>query len=130
LRQLLLAMALIITACATDTSTGETSSTYEKINFAGEKATADERAKCEAVGGIVRRAGRAGFENCIQNLPDAGEVCSDAKDCLGRCVIPAQEGRSYQPGDTATGICEATDDVFGCTTLVNNGKVEGTLCVD
>lgn len=130
MRIALLGLAIVFVACATENPIDENRTSYQKINFDGKIATAEERASCEAVGGIVRRAGRAGYENCIQNLPDAGETCSDASDCLGRCIIPQQEGRSYEPGDMATGICEATDEVFGCTTLVNSGKIEGTLCVD
>lgn len=101
---------------------------YHPITFAGATATADERAECESAGGIVRPGGLAQSEICEQHLPDAGQTCSSASNCLGRCVLL---GSDIPPrGTAATGTCEATDVVFGCITLVENGAVEGTLCVD
>lgn len=104
--------------------------TYEKISFAGEKATDAERAKCDAVGGKVMRTGMAGWEHCIQDMADAGETCSDSSECTSKCLIPPQESREYSPGEAATGVCAQTDTIFGCVTFVTDGKAEHTLCID
>ncbi|HAW56294.1 MAG TPA: hypothetical protein DCX29_15820, partial [Hyphomonas sp.] len=50
---------------------------YEKIQFAGEKATGAERAACESAGGRVARDGMRGWEQCIQPFEDAGKACAD-----------------------------------------------------
>ncbi len=129
-KQILIGSLVLLGACSTQTTTPETVSEYQKISFEGEKATAAERAACEAVGGLVRRAGMAGYEHCIQDMADSGKVCSDTSDCVARCIIPPQEGRNYQPGEKATGVCAPTDEIFGCITKVSNGMVEPTLCID
>ena len=104
---------------------------YERITFEGTLATPQERARCESVGGLVRRAGLLGAENCIQNLPDAGAICGDALECLGRCVFETPPGiRPPAPGTPVTGVCEATDEVFGCKAFVNQGRLAPTLCID
>jgi len=125
-----LAAVLVLSACAAEESTAPAETAYQKIDFAGEKATSDERSACEAVGGTVRRAGLRGWEHCIQDMPDAGKTCSDSSECVARCTIPIQEGREYSPGEPATGACAQTDEVFGCFTRVSGGKAEPTLCVD
>ena len=58
---------------------------YEKIQFAGEKATGAERAACESAGGRVARDGMRGWEQCIQPFEDAGKACADNADCIGQC---------------------------------------------
>ena len=126
---ILLASAIALAACANTESSDAESSDYQQINFSSKTATASERAFCESVGGIVRPAGMAQFDHCIQNLPDAGKACTDAKECLGRCAIPSDQ-EAPDSGASSSGVCEATDEHFGCTALVNDGKYEGTLCVD
>lgn len=102
---------------------------YKRIRLEDMKATAVERQACEALGGTITRVGRIGGEECIQDLPDAGKPCSDEIDCLGRCVL--NPGISEPELGTPTqGVCEATDNEFGCTTLVAEGKISGTICVD
>ncbi len=60
---------------------------YEKIQFAGEKATGAERAACESAGGRVARDGMRGWEQCIQPFEDAGKACADNADCIGQCRL-------------------------------------------
>ena len=103
---------------------------YQKISFNAVTASVQEQQACEAVGGSVRQAGRLGAEHCIQQLPDAGKVCSDQSDCLGRCVLTDPDAHKMKADTPMQGVCEASDDIFGCTTLINGGKVEGTLCID
>ena len=128
----LTSLALVFGACVTENSgeTGSVTSEYEKITFTGMKATSAERQLCESVGGTVRPAGKLQAEHCIQNLADAGKACLNTSDCLGRCVIEGNGADGLDFGSPAEGVCEATDEQFGCTALVDGGKYQGTLCVD
>ena len=122
-------MAFMMTACASSNE-DSTPAEYQPITFSGQTATAKERAQCEAVGGQVQRAGKQGHDHCIQDLPDTGQTCLNQSECLGRCVLPSGADENLMPGTKISGLCEATDKVFGCTALVNGGIYEGTLCVD
>jgi len=108
---------------------GSTVPPYERIQFASQFATPDERARCEAAGGTVERAGRAGWERCVQTFPDAGKACSGSADCLGECRL-AEFGDTPEPGTPVAGVCQANDAPFGCHTVVEDGKVLHSICVD
>ncbi|MEZ5954470.1 MAG: hypothetical protein R3C13_09225 [Hyphomonas sp.] len=132
---LALACAGLLAACealrdyhANNPVYGSSSPPYESIRFAGEVATPDERATCEAAGGQVRREGLLGFERCIQTYPDAGKTCSDSADCLGECRLPPDSG--IPAGEPGTGTCQVTDSPFGCYALVKDGIVRPASCVD
>lgn len=129
---LLILASAALSACVNpgaETPTGDTGepAAYERISFAGEKATTAERAICEAAGGEVRRDGLAGWEQCIQTPPDAGQACSDSSDCLDRCMLV---GEFTEYGAPATGQCSQSDSPFGCFQTVENGRAEPALCVD
>lgn len=100
---------------------------YEPITFEGQTATPEERARCEAAGGEVRPAGRAQFENCIQTFDDAGESCSDASDCTGRCLVV---GEMVEGGTEVSGQCAADDERFGCYQTITGGVADAGICVD
>lgn len=103
---------------------------YVPIKFASKKATPTELKLCEALGGIVKPTGKAQYEQCVQTYSDAGESCNDASECFGRCVLTGNV-KEIMPGSVVnTGVCEADNIRFGCTSLVNDGKFEGTLCID
>lgn len=102
---------------------------YEKIQFAGETATAAERAECKAAGGEVARDGMLGWEQCIQTFPDAGKVCSDNSDCLGQCRLTATDEMADWDAEVS-GTCQATDTPFGCYSTVEQGRATPMLCVD
>lgn len=113
---------------------GDTASTdaapaaYERIVFAASKATPAERAACEAAGGAIQPSGKLQWENCVQPFSDAGKACSGDADCVGECRY---EGAvELPPGAAVTGTCQVTDARFGCNTVVENGKIAHTLCVD
>lgn len=89
------------------------------------------RAACLAKGGVVQRAGLAGFERCTLRYADAGKACRGKKDCLGRCLLDAKHPpRTLQANARLRSICEATDNSFGCQTLLENGRNAGTICID
>lgn len=100
---------------------------YAYVPVAGQFATPQERAACEAAGGTIQPAGLAGYESCIQSYADGGQSCSDASDCIGRCM---NYGDFADFGDPVTGQCEASDSPFGCAQEVNGGTAEAALCVD
>lgn len=102
---------------------------YEKIQFAGEMATAAERAECEAAGGSVARDGMRGWEQCIQTFADAGKACTDNADCLGQCRLSLGDDMP-EAGKPITGKCQATDSPFGCYATVEDGRATPALCVD
>jgi len=77
----------------------------------------------------VQRAGRLGAEYCIQPYPDAGKACVGESDCLGKC-LQKDIGADTAPGTHAEGICQADTNDFGCKTIIEGGKIKGTLCVD
>ena len=129
MRAILFAGLLLLGACAASSSSGEAASNYTPISFAAAQATPAEKASCEKAGGEVRRAGRRGNERCVQPYPDAGKVCADLSDCLGRCLL-TPEISDPVPGTDAAGQCQADDDDFGCVTLIEGGKIKGTICVD
>lgn len=128
---LLSASFILLAACAVPGETtpddGHAGTTYERITFEGEVATPAERARCEAAGGTVQRAGMLGWENCIQTFADGGEACSDSSDCMGEC---RNTGEFAEAGTPATGQCTVNDNVFGCYQTIENGRAGGALCVD
>lgn len=98
---------------------------YAPVPVAGEVATPSERAACEAVGGMIQPAGLLGWENCIQSFPDGGQTCSDAADCIGRCMNTGE----FVDGP-AVGQCEFNDNPFGCHQEIIGGIAQAALCVD
>jgi len=102
--------------------------TYAAIEFAGQTATPEERAACEAVGGVIQPSGKLQWENCVQTFADAGKACAGEADCIGECRYEA-EGE-HVGGTEVTGTCQTTDARFGCRTVVEGGKIAHTICVD
>lgn len=102
---------------------------YERIQFAAQFATPDEKARCEAAGGMIRKGGRLGWEQCVQSFADAGKACSGSEDCLGECRLPDTAG-ALSPGTPAQGFCQADDLRFGCHTTIESGKVARSICID
>ena len=125
------ASLLFLAACAVPGETApddaNPATPYERITFEGEVATPAERARCEAAGGTVQRAGMLGWENCIQTFTDGGKTCADSADCMGECRIT---GDFVEVGAPATGQCTRNDKVFGCYQTIENGRAGGALCVD
>jgi hypothetical protein len=124
------ACALALSACAflaPPEAPAPRTPAYQRVDIAGEAATAAERAACEGVGGSISRAGLLGREHCLQTYPDAGKTCSGESDCLGTC---RHEPDASAMGKAATGTCQVTDVPFGCYAMVEGGIVGPVLCVD
>lgn len=94
-------------------------------------ATADEAATdaaCAARGGLgLARIGKAQTLTCIIRYADAAKACTDGAQCLGqRCMGDAKDEAATAP---VAGHCVATNDPFGCQTIIRAGKA-ATICVD
>ena len=91
---------------------------------------ADERAEaaaCPGRGGRLDRVGKLQALRCIETYADAGKACTDGAQCLGkRCVGDFEDASATTP---ATGTCVATNNPFGCQTIIQSG-VARTICVD
>ncbi|WP_340691600.1 hypothetical protein [Hyphomonas sp.] len=130
----LITSAAILAACVTaptpnDTDAVTVPASHETIRFDDKRATRVERAACEAAGGKVGPGGMLGFDQCVQPYADAGAACKSAEDCLGRCLLsPDSDDEPGQP--TEDGVCQTTDSAFGCMTEVDDGTVQGSLCID
>lgn len=85
-----------------------------------------DRNTCLKTGGIVERAGLLGAERCTRPYSDAGQVCSDSAQCEGQCRTTSD----VPFGSPVTGICQPSDNPFGCFAEVNNGVAGPGLCVD
>lgn len=91
----------------------------------GALSVADKLA-CVQSGGFVERAGMLGAERCTKQFSDAGLVCTDSGQCQGQC----RGTLDTDMGVDVTGVCQATDNPFGCFTEVLGGKAGPGLCVD
>jgi hypothetical protein len=116
MRIVLAALVLLaLTACA---PMGDGPSTGPAVDVAA----------CTANGGKVKPVCRMQKPACIFDYADAGKACSDSDQCQGRCV--AAEGAMPEGGVAAKGVCEADNDVCGCSTEIVGGKAVAGRCVD
>ena len=82
---------------------------------------------CASKGGHFARVGKLQALRCIVTYADAGKACSDGAQCLGqRCMGETKDEAATAP---VAGHCVATNDPFGCQTIIQAGKAV-TLCVD
>ena len=84
--------------------------------------------QCLLEGGKWNLTGIFGNPACIRQAKDAGKACQDSTDCeFKRCVY---RGATLPPNSPATGVCVETNNMFGCSTPIRNGRVLGRICVD
>ena len=82
---------------------------------------------CQAAGGTLQRLGRLQREQCVIPYADAGKACSRKSDCTGQCLA----GAEVAAGSVATGTCQRdVRQSFGCRQRIDDGKAQGTICVD
>lgn len=122
MRIVLLIMALLMSACVAG------SATVQKVTIAAQSATPSERAACTRSGGMIERAGRAGFERCTYPYADGGNICRDSRDCDGQCR--AKDSQMPNTSHPITGQCQVDDNPFGCYGDVINGRMDAMICVD
>ncbi len=82
---------------------------------------------CQAAGGNLQRLGRQQREQCVIPYADAGKACSRKSDCTGQCLASGE----VAAGSVATGTCQRdASQNFGCRQRIEDGKAQGTICVD
>lgn len=98
---------------------------FERITLSQPPTEAETRACADADGDVVR-AGLLGQFHCRQALPDAGRACTGRQDCAGECLAPD----TAPPGAPAAGACQAQTPLFGCYSVIEDGRATPPLCVD
>ena len=76
-----------------------------------------EAAACTERGGRIAVAGLLGGRFCAERLADAGQACTRAADCIGRCEA-----------DTRT--CQTHADPYGCHEFLDADGNVVALCAD
>lgn len=120
---LLLLLAFALNACAPATSgssDGAVSAT----------AIPNDEQSCRVAGGAWRPVCMMGKSACVVAYADAGKTCRDGDDCEGKQCRYEGKQTTNMDGKEATGKCVANSDPCGCFTLVQDGKIQGTLCAD
>jgi hypothetical protein len=111
----------------------------ERPSLNGDRTlSAQDRAKCVAAGGFVRREGMMQVEACLRRFRDGGKSCGDGSECLSKeCLyqpslpLESKRGRSASGSSTGLrGVCASDNSGFGCKQFVKEGKLTGGLCVD
>ncbi len=118
MRLLIAALALLAASC---------SPMAEQVSGAGTPGQSAEAA-CAARGGSLQPVGRMQSIQCVIRYADAGKRCTDGDQCGGDCLLA--EINSVPAGAAAVGQCAPTSNRFGCATRVEDGKADGTLCID
>ncbi len=82
---------------------------------------------CRAAGGTLQPLGRLQRVQCVIPYADAGKACSSKRDCSGQCLATGEA----EAGVVATGTCQRdVSQNFGCRQRIEDGKAQGTICVD
>jgi hypothetical protein len=93
-----------------------------------ESVTPADAATCRRAGGVVRAVGRRQTLQCVIRYADVGKSCSSGSQCSGDCrTLPGVEAA---PGQQVAGSCQPDSDRFGCSTKVENGRAQSTICID
>lgn len=126
MREIFLGLTVFFAACVAPT---EEPASHEDPSGVTMTLSSEQRAACEASGGIVERAGLLGAERCTRTFSDAGSACKSSDDCEGQCrAEPGTEPEGFL--QLAKGVCQANDNPFGCFANVENGTLGPMLCVD
>lgn len=121
-----LVLAALLAACSSTPPVADTA-TAAPAPEASEAYREARDVDCQAAGGTLQRLGRLQREQCVIPYADAGKACSRKSDCTGQCLATG-EGVA---GAVATGTCQRdASQNFGCRQRIDDGKAQGTLCVD
>ena len=94
---------------------------------AQESRLTDTEHACTDAGGVWAARGLLRTYGCTLPSRDAGKPCKGKADCENGCDY---DGPYPVPEGEVEGKCRATNNPFGCRTLVEGGKVVGRECVD
>jgi len=105
--------------------------TIEECQEVCEKKEPKDKESCEKLGGtwMIRDV-----EVCSLPTSDSEKECSDSSQCEGYCIAELSE-KEYKETMQGTiiyteGKCTAKTTAFGCAPHVDDGKVNGILCMD
>jgi hypothetical protein len=78
------------------------------------------------------RAAQCSFESAkartaTPKAADAGKRCDSQKDCTYGCVY---EGPPVLQGADVLGRCRPSNNIAGCFSMVESGRVAGSICVN
>lgn len=110
--------------------TVRTALSHTKIAIADKLATKQERNACLLAGGKIRKVGKLQADQCVLTYPDAGNSCSDSKQCFGQCLISDAQANVLAREAKVTGSCSTNNNSFGCKALIEDGHFNGVLCID
>ena len=111
-------LALVLAACV------PAASPEPPVAPAADAGAAD----CGRAGGTMKPVGKMQSLQCVIAYSDAGKSCSSGSQCAGDCrADPAVDAA---PGKQVAGYCQATSDRFGCSTRVEGGVAQSTICID
>ena len=83
---------------------------------------------CQSIGGTMQPQGMSGCFSCTHNYSDGGQVCTDGSECQGDCRgwidMDKAEGGDF------VGECAYDDSIFGCYTVIEEGKQVSGGCID
>jgi hypothetical protein len=85
-------------------------------------------AVCRSKGGTYKGVGIFGTPSCVIPYSDAGKVCRDSSDCVGKCTIELDQTKGES--QRTSGFCEADNAHFGCFAEIVNGVEQPGICVD
>ncbi len=123
MRHTILIMALTAVAACAPVSPAE----QAPAASAGTSIPTDA-ASCKHAGGTFTAVGRRQTLQCVIAFADAGKSCSSGSQCAGDCQ--AKAGVDAAAGEKVAGFCQATSNRFGCSTQVENGRAQSTICID
>ena len=124
-----LALAALLAACSSTPPAADTAAQPAAADTP-EAVAAYQEARdidCSAAGGTLQPLGRLQRVQCVIPYADAGKTCSGKRDCSGQCLATGET----EAGVVATGTCQRdVSQNFGCRQRVEDGKAQGTICVD
>lgn len=88
----------------------------------------ETQAECEAEGGTWKQWGLIMESSCNIPTSDAQKPCTDGSQCeSGVCLA----GESGNPERQVQGTCYGWQRLLGgCFTFIEEGKIDGAVCVD
>lgn len=124
-----LALTVLLAACSSTPPPADAASTATPAD-SPEAAAAYQEARdvdCRAAGGTLQPLGRLQRVQCVIPYADAGRTCSRKSDCTGQCLAEGEPAA----GAAASGTCQRDiSQNFGCRQRIDEGKAQGTICVD
>jgi len=98
---------------------------------ANHSAQASDKEACEAQGGRWESGALTTQPYCNFPTTDAGKECADSSECEGACVADISREEIEAAGGIihTHGNCTAWKTTIGCHAFVENGTVQGIVCI-